>query len=613
MNDLMNVEENSLINILKAYVLHLSNLESEDKLYSQQKQHQPAARYESDFFANIDANEVLALYRNDYICDVNEDTETKDLFEVNELTKADTTSCDSNLVDEMRLLLSDEQTIDDIELLRRLDNYLEKSNVFHKSNALLKSSISQSALSLYIKEKSSSDSACMHPAEAMLTGNDEKKIVKRVRKRDRKEINDTISPPPDVAVKKFRRRRRFGILGMSNAEMAAAAKAAAAGTNFNTSTRVNSAGVDSLRSPITRRQTLSSSQSTKQPADTNDLKWIIRGGTKTAKGNTHPSDILRALMNDLEEIGIGMKGFDIERKILKIQKNHNICIRSIKDDSKLRAEKTKDGSNYGGEDRIQNNNNIEDDIEDDNRKINLLNNVTSLSSVDKSYEYILIKAATKMTDSAPEHVSMDEPTKIFNSSTLSSGEESLGKELDEGSGDYILLPMKESTETADSVLNSVNEGGGHLGRRVAERANELIDGELKIVNNGQIDTDQSALMISESSIDLDNKGANEIQNLIEMNGSADTLRTSTDPLSPILLHNASSLPCSSASLSLSSSSLPPPSLNVPLITSSSHVPFTTLNTRKDFSIKQPVVQSLKGYEEGGKRSVSRSASAVSYG
>jgi hypothetical protein len=68
---MMNIEETSLTSILEEYILHLSSIESEDKLYSQQKQHQPAARFESDFVANIDTKEVVALFRNDYIRDVN--------------------------------------------------------------------------------------------------------------------------------------------------------------------------------------------------------------------------------------------------------------------------------------------------------------------------------------------------------------------------------------------------------------------------------------------------------------------------------------------------------------------------------------------------------------
>jgi hypothetical protein len=463
----------------------------------------------------------------------------------------------------MRSLLSDEQTIDDIELLMRLDNYLEKSDIFHKSNAVLKSSISQTALSLYKERNSSSDSG--HMIEAMLTGNDEKVITKRTFKR--KGIKDE-TPPADAVVKKFRRRRRFGILGMSNAEMTAAAKAAAAGTNLNTSTLgVSSTSAELLRSPVTRRQTIFSTQHTKQPAATNDLKWIIRGGTKVAKGNANPSDILRALINDLEDIGIGMKGFDIERKFVEIQKNHNLCIRPIKDDSKIKAEETKDQTNDGGEDTTQN-----DRIKNENSlgtmnnngeftSVDELNNGTSLSSADKSTGSIPIEESSEIANTALQNVSMDIPT--ITDSTLMSSTSCLERQIDEG--DRILLPMKASTAL-------------------------------------------------ENGIDLDNKIENKSQNLIKINESANY-----DPLPPLpkssSSDNFSALPRSpslpSTSLPLSSSSLPPPSITLPQITSRSHIPSITLNKNNDIT-KQTVSQSLEGYSEGGKRSVSRSASAVSY-
>lgn len=568
---MMNVEETSLTIILEEYILHLSSIESEDKLYSQQKQHQPAARFESDFVANIDTKEVVALFRNDYIRDADIAIPNIEFLEAKKLTKIEAESCDSNLVDEMRSLLSDEQTIDDLELLMRLDSFLEKKDLFHKSHAVLKSSISQTALSLYKERNSSSDSG--HMIEAMLTGNDEKVIVKRTLKR--KGIKDEI-PPANNVVKKFRRRRRFGILGMSNAEMTAAAKAAAAGTNLNTSTLgVNSNSAELVRPPVTRRQTLSSTQHTKQPAAVNDLKWIIRGGTKVAKGNAIPSDILRALVNDLEDIGIGMKGFDIERKFQKIQMNHNLCIRSMKDDSKVGAEETKDHTNHGGDNTTQNDH-IKDEISDIKHENSLgtmnnngefvladmLNYGISLSSADTSTGSTPIKESTDISNTAVQNVSMDIPT--ITDSTLISSTSCLKRQTDEG--DRILLPMKAS-------------------------------------------------LASENGMDLDNKIENKSQNLIKINEPADS-----DPLPPLsknlsfdalsALPLSPSLP-STSPLPLSSFPLPPPSITLPQITSRSHIPPMILNKSNDLT-EQSISQSLKGYSEGGKHSVSRSASAVSY-
>ena len=49
------------------------------------------------------------------------------------------------------------------------------------------------------------------------------------------------------------------------------------------------------------------------------MKWIVRGGSKLARGNVHPCEVIRALMIDLENIGTDVRGADVDKKLAETQ------------------------------------------------------------------------------------------------------------------------------------------------------------------------------------------------------------------------------------------------------------------------------------------------------
>ena len=49
------------------------------------------------------------------------------------------------------------------------------------------------------------------------------------------------------------------------------------------------------------------------------VKWIVRGGSKLARGNVHPCEVIRALMIDLENIGTDVRGADVDKKLAETQ------------------------------------------------------------------------------------------------------------------------------------------------------------------------------------------------------------------------------------------------------------------------------------------------------
>lgn len=52
---------------------------------------------------------------------------------------------------------------------------------------------------------------------------------------------------------------------------------------------------------------------------------MVRGSSKMARGAVHPSDVLRAIMVDLEAIGIDSKGAETDRKLAETQMSSILC------------------------------------------------------------------------------------------------------------------------------------------------------------------------------------------------------------------------------------------------------------------------------------------------
>jgi hypothetical protein len=61
------------------------------------------------------------------------------------------------------------------------------------------------------------------------------------------------------------------------------------------------------------------------------VRWVVRGSSKMARGAVHPSDVLRAIMVDLEAIGIDSNGADTDRKLADTQMNSILCFNPFPD------------------------------------------------------------------------------------------------------------------------------------------------------------------------------------------------------------------------------------------------------------------------------------------
>lgn len=149
----------TISSILKEYCADLRELESEERLCTQQ----PISRYESDFVSVTNAKELLALYRKDFIREVDEidGINGKDLpfgklgsCNVDNLQTA-TSSASDNLVNEFRLHFAEgdrNQKLSDLELLSKVDSYLDSMDRSKKGYAELLKSVPTSAFNAY-KEK----------------------------------------------------------------------------------------------------------------------------------------------------------------------------------------------------------------------------------------------------------------------------------------------------------------------------------------------------------------------------------------------------------------------------------------------------------------------------
>ena len=149
----------TISSILKEYCADLRELESEERVCTQQ----PISRYESDFVSVTNAKELLALYRKDFIREVDEidDINGKDLpfgklgsCNVDNLQTA-TSSASDNMVNEFRLHFAEgdrNQKLSDLELLSKVDSYLDSMDRSKKGYAELLKSVPTSAFNAY-KEK----------------------------------------------------------------------------------------------------------------------------------------------------------------------------------------------------------------------------------------------------------------------------------------------------------------------------------------------------------------------------------------------------------------------------------------------------------------------------
>jgi hypothetical protein len=64
---------------------------------------------------------------------------------------------------------------------------------------------------------------------------------------------------------------------------------------------------------------------------------VVRGSSKMARGAVHPSDVLRAIMVDLEAIGIDSKGAETDRKLAETQMSSILCSNPFLDSSKSKS------------------------------------------------------------------------------------------------------------------------------------------------------------------------------------------------------------------------------------------------------------------------------------
>jgi hypothetical protein len=149
----------TISSILKEYCADLRELELEERVCIQQ----PISRYESDFVSVTNAKELLTLYRKDYITEVDEidGINVKDvafgklgLCDVDNLQTA-TTSASDNLVNDFQFYFGEgdsNKKLPDLELLSRIDAYLDSMDRSKRGYAELLKSVPTSAFNTY-KEK----------------------------------------------------------------------------------------------------------------------------------------------------------------------------------------------------------------------------------------------------------------------------------------------------------------------------------------------------------------------------------------------------------------------------------------------------------------------------
>ena len=202
-NLLEKLEGYSISQVLEEYSEDLREIEAEEGSCA----YQPVSRYESDFVSVTGSKELNATYRRDYITNVEDcvencsallaalnetkssatdsnkitGTNSTDTFgrtgdnkaegksESNTVNAVNTVRAvsrmvNSKLVNEMRVMFSENNTgkIDDVMLLIKLDEYLNKRDRCKQGNTELLKSIPQSAYAAY------KDKICSNEATAML-------------------------------------------------------------------------------------------------------------------------------------------------------------------------------------------------------------------------------------------------------------------------------------------------------------------------------------------------------------------------------------------------------------------------------------------------------------
>ena len=147
------LESYSLSKVLNDYCSELRKIETEEALYTQQ----PISRYESDFVSVTSPKDFNTFYRTDYISDVGDSQNLlgNSISSGNTAVKTEsqTPSCGvtNSMVEKMRLLLNNGSTTRDthIELLAKLDIYLDKMNRCKNGYTELSKSIPQCAYSSF--------------------------------------------------------------------------------------------------------------------------------------------------------------------------------------------------------------------------------------------------------------------------------------------------------------------------------------------------------------------------------------------------------------------------------------------------------------------------------
>lgn len=180
----------SISNVLDDYCSDLRKVETEEGLCP----HQPISRYESDFVSVTSSKELLSLYRKDFIAHVVEELVTKEIvaaawksgakntasFDMKTTPYGDT----SKLVDEMRMkFCNDDKTkLDNMELLAKLDIYLDKIDRCKRGYSELSKSIPLSAYSAF-KEKLSVKDNTLTQNVSIVNNNIKSEIKQPIKRR----------------------------------------------------------------------------------------------------------------------------------------------------------------------------------------------------------------------------------------------------------------------------------------------------------------------------------------------------------------------------------------------------------------------------------------------
>ena len=151
------LESYSLTKVLDDYCSHLHEIELEERACTLL----PIARYESDFVSVTSTKEFLDVFRSDYIKSVATESVTVEScatetmttdHSVGESLSTQSNMRHGNLLNEMRLQFNDTDAsplMSDLELLSKLDDYLDNAERSKRGYAELLKSIPPSVLTTY--------------------------------------------------------------------------------------------------------------------------------------------------------------------------------------------------------------------------------------------------------------------------------------------------------------------------------------------------------------------------------------------------------------------------------------------------------------------------------